>query len=260
MEKMEDRLQKEEIHSKNLEERLQREEKNSKNLEERLQKEENRSKSLEERLQKEENRSKDLEERLQGEKVSKELEEMLQRTEKIGCQIISPPQVISHHPDNSHQMYYALTNSTAISAKITKVRDGDYYYNFVNQAEVLPKQYNQYAVRIVKARKSDLQIGFCTEKGLGSTNNYNNAESVYYYCVDNGYLYEGGACKDLSGCGSVNGELVECMVDLLEGRVRWWKGGNVLAECSMPVAMKGKPLYFSIILAYDGDSVEVSSF
>jgi hypothetical protein len=36
-------------------------------------------------------------------------------------------------------------------------------------------------------------VGFCTEKGLGNINNYQHAESAYYYCLGAGYLYKGGS-------------------------------------------------------------------
>ena len=102
-------------------------------------------------------------------------------------------------------------------------------------------------------------VGFCTEKGLGNKDNYSHAESVYYFCNGNGYLWEGGAGKDLSGCGSRDGELVECVGDWVAGRVSWRKGGKVLAECAVPAAMKGRPAYFSVLLAYEGDAVEVTA-
>ena len=102
-------------------------------------------------------------------------------------------------------------------------------------------------------------VGFCTEKGLGNSNSYDNAESVYYYCFDNGSLWEGGVRKNLSGCGSVDGELVECVGDWVAGRVSWRKGGKVFAECAVPAAMKGRPAYFSVLLRDEGDAVEVTA-
>lgn len=111
---------------------------------------------------------------------------------------------------------------------------------------------------MVKARDSLLTIGFCTEKWLGNADNFSDAYSLYYQCTDDGYLIEGGVQKDLYACGSRNGELVECMVEWPK-RVSWSKGGKLLAECDVPAAMKGRLVYFSIILKYEGDSVEVSS-
>ena len=84
-------------------------------------------------------------------------------------------------------LHYALTNSTATSAKLARVGGGsNWYYNFVNRSEVLPDQQAKYAVKIAKATNSYLYVGFCTEKGLGNTCNYQHAESVYYYCARNG--------------------------------------------------------------------------
>ena len=94
-----------------------------------------------------------MEERLEREeKSSKGLEEQLQKTEHIAS---PPPQPISHHPGNAHQQYYALTNSTATSAKLARVGGGsNWYYNFVNRSEVLPDQQAKYAVKIAKAKDS----------------------------------------------------------------------------------------------------------
>ena len=92
-----------------------------------------------------------MEERLEREeKSSKGLEERLQKTEHA---VSRPLQPISHHPGNAHQQYYALTNSTATSAKLARVGGGG-YYNFVNRTEVLPDQQAKYAVKIAKATNS----------------------------------------------------------------------------------------------------------
>lgn len=54
-------------------------------------------------------------------------------------------------------------------------------------------------------------------------------------------------------CGSVEGEVLECMADLLEGTLCWSKGDKILAYCAVPEEMRGKPTYLSIILINDGD-------
>ena len=77
---------------------------------------------------------------------------------------------MAHHLANPHSQYYALTNSTATSAKLARVGGGNNYYNFVNRTEVLPDQQAKYAVKIAKAKDSYLMVGFCTEKGLGNSN------------------------------------------------------------------------------------------
>ena len=114
------------------------EEKSTRELGERLQKEEKNSKAMEERLEREE-------------KSSKGLEERLQKTENAVSRL---PHPINHHPGNAHQQYYALTNSTATSAKLARVGGGSSWYNFVNRSEVLPDQQAKYAVKIAKATNS----------------------------------------------------------------------------------------------------------
>ena len=87
--------------------------------------------------------------------------------------------------------------------------------------------------------------------------NYNHAESVYYNCRKNGYLKTGGKTKELSDCGSRNGDLVECLADLKDGSFSWRHTARTLEHCRVPEAMRGKPIYLSILLLYPGNKVEV---
>jgi hypothetical protein len=98
-------------------------------------------------------------------------------------------------------------------------------------------------------------IGFCTEKGLGNINNYLNAESAYYYC-GGGTLWSGGSNKKI-GIVTVVGETVECVADLVSSKLSWWKEGSQIAECVVPIGMKDKPIYISIILYSTGDEVDL---
>lgn len=78
-------------------------------------------------------------------------------------------------------------------------------------------------------------------------------------CYQNGIQYEGGVQKNLSGCGSVDGDVLECVADFLAGRLIWSKKGKVLTECVVPTAMKGRPVYFSVILHWENDVVEITA-
>lgn len=170
---------------------------------------------LEDWLQKEEKRNNDLEEKLH------------KNAKNSSYRIASSPQPISHNPSNTHQQYYILNNITANSARLTRVGGGTQYYNFVNKTELIPEKQNIFTVRMIRAIDSCLMIGICTKKGLGNISNFEHAESIYYFCLDNGRLYEKGVRKDLYGCGSRDGELVECVIDLLEGKISWGKKGKV---------------------------------
>jgi hypothetical protein len=91
---------------------------------------------------------------------------------------------LGHHPNNLHKQYYTLTWSSSTSAKVSRIGENG-WYNFVNNCEILPNQKAKYSLTINKTAGSNIMIGFCTEKGLGNINNYQNAESAYYYCADN---------------------------------------------------------------------------
>jgi hypothetical protein len=96
-------------------------------------------------------------------------------------------QNIDHHPDNSHKIYYTLTNVTETSALISRIGDNSKCYNFVNKCEILPNQKVSYSVTIKKTVNKQVLIGFCTEKGLGSIDFFKHAESAYYFCAGNLY-------------------------------------------------------------------------
>jgi hypothetical protein len=50
---------------------------------------------------------------------------------------------------------------------------------------------------------------------------------------------------------------MECVADLTNFRFSWWKKGNKIAECNVPVQMRNKQIYISIILYYSGDVVDL---
>jgi hypothetical protein len=97
-------------------------------------------------------------------------------------------------------------------------------------------------------------IGYCTEKGLGNCNIHHQADSAYYYC--NGYLYQGGSPKQI-GVGIFGWETVECVADLPNYKLSWWKKGSPIAECTVPYGMRNKPIYISIMLYSTGDEVDI---
>ena len=76
-----------------------------------------------------------------------------------------------------------LSKTGKNSAKIDYKGDG-YWYNFVNAAEILPNQTAKYSLKIDKTQHKWIMVGFCTNAGLGNTDNYCHPESAYYYCRD----------------------------------------------------------------------------
>lgn len=153
---------------------------------------------------------------------------------------------------------FSIKNSTDGYARIEKeLLDDNFYCNFVNKTEILVGQKVKYSINIVSVTDSYLLIGFCSEKGLGNKDNYNHAESVYYNCRKNGYLKTGGKTKELSDCGSRNGDLLECRADLKDGNFIWRNTSRVLEICRVPEVMLGKPIYLSILLLYPGNKVDV---
>ncbi len=99
-------------------------------------------------------------------------------------------------------------------------------------------------------------MGFCTNAGLGNSNNYDHPESAYYYCY-RGCIWEGG--KGAAGfpeSGIV--DVIICEADLASGKLRWQKDGDTFKECAVPAQMKDKPVYLSILMCDDGDEVLVS--
>jgi hypothetical protein len=79
-------------------------------------------------------------------------------------------------------------------AKITRIEENG-WYNFVNKCEILPNLKAKYSFTLKKTKDTSIMVGFCTEEGLGITENYIHAGSAYLYCWDIGYLYEGGSYK-----------------------------------------------------------------
>jgi hypothetical protein len=95
-------------------------------------------------------------------------------------------------------------------------------------------------------------VGFCTEKGLGNIRNWGHAESAYYSCWGIGFLFEGGSSKKID-VDTIAGETVECVADFVSSKLSWWKKGSRIAECAVPVGMRNKPIYISILLLQTGD-------
>lgn len=96
-------------------------------------------------------------------------------------------------------------------------------------------------------------VGFCTNSGLGSINNCNNPESVYY----GGFFYEGGIRTDNLESFKI-GEVIGCEADLKSGFLRWYKTGSLFKECKIPLQMKEKTIYLSVIMYESGDEIELS--
>jgi hypothetical protein len=160
---------------------------------------------------------------------------------------------VGHHPNNAHKKYYTLTNLTGTSARITRI-GVEGYYNFVNKCEILPNQKAKYSLTINITKNNYIYVGFCTEKGLGNINNQGHAESAYYSCAI-GYVFEGGPGKSV-GVVTRAGETVECVADLASSKFSWWKKGNRFAECIVPVGMRNKPIYVSLLFSSIGDEAD----
>jgi hypothetical protein len=130
------------------------------------------------------------------------------------------------------------------------------YYNFVNRFGIHPGQKAKYSVKVSKATNNWALIGFCTEKGLGNMNNFNHVESFYYYCYNIGYLFEGGSRREIN-VSAVNGEVIESVADLVNGRISWLKNGHQFAECIVPVELSSKTLFLSILLFSKDDEIDL---
>jgi hypothetical protein len=45
---------------------------------------------------------------------------------------------------------------------------------------------------------------------------------------------------------------------LSKGILSWWKNGNKFKEIPIPDGMKGKGIYFSVIMYWEGDEIDLS--
>jgi hypothetical protein len=50
---------------------------------------------------------------------------------------------------------------------------------------------------------------------------------------------------------------VECVADLANFKLSWWKKGNRIAECAVPTGMRNKSIYISILLFETGEEVDL---
>ncbi len=60
-------------------------------------------------------------------------------------------------------------------------------------------------------------VGFCTNAGLGNSDNHAHPESVYYYCW--GMISEGVKCATGFAVSDV-GDVIICEADLAAGKLR----------------------------------------
>ncbi len=131
-----------------------------------------------------------------------------------------------------------------------------YFYNFVNAAEILPNQTAKYNIKINKTKIRAIAVGFCTNAGLGNSDNQRHPESAYYDCYS-GRIWEGGKYTGDFPKSAV-GDVIICEADLASGKLRWHRNGDTIKERAVPAQMKGKPVYLSILMIVDGDEVLVS--
>jgi hypothetical protein len=114
---------------------------------------------LEGALQRESTASEEKHARVE-ERFAQQLQEL---TRQVSLLYSSP----AHHSGNSHQQFYALTSTGALSAKIVRQGQDEKWYNFVNATEILPHQPSKFRVKINKAKDNRLMVGFSTSAGLG---------------------------------------------------------------------------------------------
>jgi hypothetical protein len=143
-----------------------------------------------------------------------------------------------------------------VSASIICKGTGHKWHNFVNIHDILPNQIIKYSVKICKTVRNYIIIGFCADKDLINFYNYKNSETRYYYCYDDGYLWDGSSLKGLA-MGSREGDVIVCIVDTKSWNMQWLKKGEKFAECIIPADLRSKNLYFSVLLCSNGDRVEL---
>jgi hypothetical protein len=108
---------------------------------------------------------------------------------------------------------------------------------------------------LVQVKDEELIIGFCTETGLNTIDSWKVLESAYYFCGDQ-MISLNGVCNKVNVFCS-NNDVVNCEADLERGRLCWSKNGNRIAECDLPVQMKNKPIYLSLMLCHSNDIVDL---
>jgi hypothetical protein len=56
---------------------------------------------------------------------------------------------------------------------------------------------------------------------------------------------------------STVGDRVQCEADLANGLLRWWKNSNLIKECAVPLQMKGKNVFYSLLMFYSDSEVDL---
>ena len=72
----------------------------------------------------------------------------------------------------------------------------------------------------------------------------------------NGNLRENGSRKKV-GRAVTEGEVIAMQVDTANWQIKWYVGQQQLAVTAIPEQMRGKTLYFVVIMAYQNDFVEM---
>jgi hypothetical protein len=47
------------------------------------------------------------------------------------------------------------------------------------------------------------------------------------------------------------------VADLASSKLSWWKKGSQIAECAVPIGMRNKAIYISILLYNTGNEVDL---
>jgi hypothetical protein len=72
--------------------------------------------------------------------------------------------VLGHHPDNPHKLFYNLTSKGGNSINLVRCGQNGQYYNFVNIAEITFNQKASYQIKIKNcSTTNNILIGFCTK-------------------------------------------------------------------------------------------------
>jgi hypothetical protein len=121
----------------------------------------------------------------------------------------------------------------------------------VNKYAVLENQILKYYVKLMNVPKNFLMVGFCTQEGLGKCM---APESVYYDCY--GSLMRNGIRSEIN-MKAFDGETIECIADMVNFKIQWAKEGKRIAEIPIPISMRDEPLYFSVLLFFEGDEVDI---
>ena len=183
-----------------------------------------------------------------------EVVERLKEKHEVHAELLRKLDNIGNHPENPHKGLYSLTSITGISAKVHRAGDNG-WFSFANKYEIAPGHRARYSLRVNKVTNNALMFGFCAEKSFGGKRNFEHPETAYFDCF-NRCLHESGVIRPLNTAPSA-GEVVDCIADLASNRLVWSRSGAKLAECAVPSQMRNKPLYFSILLLYKDDEVDL---